>query len=144
MKGVRRTGFRQSGQHPDFSPAVSSVPALRGGPHPAVGAFICAFGLLLMGFSAYQLFDDVPEPELKVIKLQFMAAFGVLVWLSGSVMLGRSVGLHPVTGFVLGLLFLPGLVVLWLLGRARRRQIALDVARGADNRPSLRNIRPLY
>ena len=126
------------------------------GPHPAVCAFLlCGGGCL----AAYGLYDFVTPDSardasiwngrLSDLGLVIMVLVGSLLWLAGCVAFGRMYGVRPALALGLGLLTIPGLVVIRLVGRRLTPHEAwclnnpkLTDAKTA--RRSYRDIKPLY
>ena len=125
------------------------------GPHPAVCAFLLCGGGCLTAFGLYDFLNpDVPtasaaNARLGVLADGFAVVTGILLWLGGAVACGRLFGVGARLSLALGLLTLPGLVIIRLVGRRltpheawRRSNPALTDATTA--RRSFRDIKPLY
>lgn len=125
------------------------------GPHPAVCAFLLCGGACLTAFGVYVFVHESPasgsaaNAMLGVLADVITVALGFILWLGGCVAYGRMYGVRTGLALALGLLTLPGLVAIRLVGRRLTpheawRRSNPEMTDEKTARRSYRDIKPLY
>ena len=120
-------------------------------PHrknPMLGGSLLCMGAVLVVISSYFFFDDVVDKPAAERLMLIRAGSGYLLWIIGSVLMAQARFSSALAGFICGLLFVPGLIILLTVIPTRNRlEIWQDANPGftqRDQKRQYRDFKSLY